>query len=179
MVKKLGIALAIVACIIVTILLITKNDADNNTNEPTGVIVEVGDNNNDNNGDKINVDNSNKDDDKEDEVETTEAPKEVIEELGKIAGNWAAYDGGTVMEFIPARGNEAALYFPHKDLQLRCTYETDDKTYIKIDYYNLRDTEVTGTMTLKIINMEIDMFGELMLTVEEEDGTVYYLSPAS
>lgn len=113
------------------------------------------------------------------EFPTIDAPREVKEELGNIAGNWAAYDGGTVMEFIPARGNEAVIYILDKNIYVAGTYETDNTTYIRVKYYNVYDERIRGTMSFTIDEMRVDMFGELFLQITAEDGTVYAMRPAN
>lgn len=177
---KIGIGVLVIAVIICVIVFSNNEDGTEKPTEGDGVIIGVGDNNNDNNGDKVTADNDNEDNTSNNEETTTEPPREVIESTDSVAGNWVAFGGsGTVMEFIPDRNNEAVIYIPEKNIYYAGTYETDDKTYIKIDYYNVYDDSITGVMELSIIEMRVDTFGEINLTVKDMDGTEYIMRPAN
>lgn len=77
------------------------------------------------------------------------------------------------MEFVPARGNEAEVYLPNKNIFYKGTYESDDKTYIKIWYTDTSDSQHTGIITFSVISLEIDSDGKVCLMLSDEDGTEY------
>lgn len=118
-------------------------------------------------------------------IGVNESELDVVYNLWKavaITGNWSTLDGNVVMEFIPARGNEATVVIISEDFYVRGIYETDDETYIKIRYYHVYNEEIRGTMTLTVVSMiEVDIFGEteIYLTVKDEDGIEYIMTPAN
>ena len=174
----IGASLGLVASVILIICNIRDSYEDTSTEEG-GIIIGVGDNDNDNSGEKVTAEDRETTEADKEEV-TTEAPREVDEQLGKIAGNWAVKDGGSVFEFIPARGNEAILYFYQTDTYLKGKYETDDKTYIKVNYADVYDNNITGVIEFEILGMEINSFGGISLLLKDKETNVeYYMTPSN
>lgn len=175
---KIGIGVLVIAVIICVIVFSNNKDGTEKPTEGDGVIIGVGDNNNDNNGDKVTADNDNEDNTSNNEETTTEPPREVIESTDSVAGNWASLRGD-VIELIPARGNEAEVYLPNKDIFYKGTYETDEKTYIKINYVDTSDSQHTGVIEFTIVSLGKDSDGKIQLLLKDEDNIEYIFWPAS
>ena len=113
-----------------------------------------------------------------DEFPTTDGPREVIESVDSVAGNWATLTGDA-FEFIPARGNEAGVYIPGRDIYYKGVYESDNKTYIKVYYMDTSDSQHRGVMYFNIIKIYENSSGKIVLIIEDEDKNMYTLYQAS
>lgn len=111
------------------------------------------------------------------EFPTIDAPREVIESTDSVAGNWASLMGD-VIELIPARGNEAEVYLPNKNIFYKGIYETDDKTYIKINFWDTSDSQHRGVIYFYVQDLYVDSDGRVTLILTDEDGIEYRFWPA-
>ena len=85
---------------------------------------------------------------------------------------------GDVIELIPARGNEAEVYLPNKNIFYKGIYETDDKTYIKINFWDTSDSQHRGVIYFYVQDLYVDSDGRITLILTDEDGIEYRFWPA-